>query len=505
MAPPFDDVAVLPPGDSADALLARSAQARTLVLAEEILGGLVHKPRGVTVSEAPAADATHPDVIAHRALRRAVFVDEQRVFAHDDLDDVDSDPRAIVLVARDADGTVLGGVRLGPARPGEPDLGWWTGSRLAVEAGGRRRTGVRVGATLIRAAVARAESAGVLRFEADVQAPNARLFERLGWETVAPSRTVGGIDHVRMRRPMDRIARLVDATKAPLGDLVAGMAPPGFVGDDGAPVPGTDVVAACDAILPALVERDPEWAGWCSVLVNLNDLAAMGARPVGLLDAVGGADAEAVGRVLRGLRAAAAAYGVPVLGGHTTVDVPASLAVTALGTTARPVPAGGGRVGHAVRLTADLDGAWRPGYTGRQFDTTSRRRPEDLRAMVAAIGPDAAYRPAAAKDVSMAGLVGTLGMLAEASGTGAVLDVAAVPRPDGVGVADWFTCFPGFALLSTDEPGAPLPAAGPAVGTECGELVAGRGVALRWPDGETTTAVAGPVTGLGTATERTDR
>jgi putative N-acetyltransferase (TIGR04045 family) len=496
MAPPLDDVAFLPSGDSNDAFLSRG---RGLSAAEEILGGLVRHPRDVTISEAPAADASHPDVVAHRALRRAVFVDEQRVFAHDDLDDTDTDPRAIVLVARDADGSVLGGVRLGPALPGEPDLGWWTGSRLAVDVDGRRRAGVRVGATLVRAAVARAETAGVLRFEADVQTPNRRLFERLGWETVAPSRTVGGVDHVRMRRPMDRIQRLVAATKAPLAGLVAGLAPAGFVGDDGAPVPGTDMVAACDAILPAMVERDPEWAGWCSVLVNLNDLAAMGARPVGLLDAVGGTDAGSVGRVLRGMRAAAEAYGVPVLGGHTTVDVPASLAVTALGTTSRPVPAGGGRVGHEVRLTVDLDGGWRPGYTGRQFDTTSRRRPEELRAMVGAIGPDAAYRPAAAKDVSMAGLVGTLGMLAEASGTGAVLDVAAVPRPDGVGVADWFTCFPGFALLTTDEPGAPLPAAGPAVGQACGELVEGAGVMLRWPDGATTTAVTDTVTGLGRA------
>jgi hypothetical protein len=90
-------------------------------------------------------------------------------------------------------------------------------------------------------------------------------------------------------------------------------------------------------------------------------------------------------------------------------------------------------------------------------------------------------------------------MLAEASGTGAVLDVAAVPRPAGVGVADWFTCFPGFALLTTDEPDAPLPTAGPATGAVCGELTDTAGVALRWPDGETTTAVAGPVTGLGPA------
>ncbi len=125
--------------------------------------------------------------------------------------------------------------------------------------------------------------------------------------------------------------------------------------------------------------------------------------------------------------------------------------------------------------------------------------------MVNAIGPDARYRPASAKDVSMAGLVGTLGMLAEASGTGAVLDVASVPRPDDVGVADWFTCFPGFALLTTDGAGSPLPDAGPTTGAECGALTDTPGVALRWPDGETTPAVVGPVTGLGPATghERT--
>ena len=44
------------------------------------------------------------------------------------------------------------------------------------------------------------------------------------------------------------------------------------------------------------------------------------------------------------------------------------------------------------------------------------------------LGSVALARPAAAKDVSMAGLAGTLGMLAEASGCQAVLDVAAVPR-----------------------------------------------------------------------------
>jgi selenophosphate synthetase-related protein len=107
--------------------------------------------------------------------------------------------------------------------------------------------------------------------------------------------------------------------------------------------------------------------------------------------------------------------------------------------------------------------------------------------------------PSAAKDVSMAGLVGTLGMLAEASGCGAVLDVAAVPRPEMASVGDWFSCFPGTAFLTTDDPGRVPAPAGPAITAACGELVPGSGVQLRWPDGSTTPALTGPVTGLGHA------
>jgi putative N-acetyltransferase (TIGR04045 family) len=440
---------------------------------------------------------------AYRALRREVFVREQGLYAGHDLDDRDDDPRTVVLVARDLDGSVVGGVRLGPVGDG-PDIGWWAGGRLAVAAAARRHGGV--GASLVRAACARAEAEGVLRFDATVQASKEVLFTRIGWRPVGPV-TVAGARHVLMRWPIGRIADQVAAAKAALGPLLsaftagapttgAALGGTGFVGDDGAPVPGSDVIAACDAIVPSMVERDPEWAGWCAVLVNVNDLSAMGAAPVGLLDALGARDASHAARVLAGLRRASGAYGVPVLGGHTQLGVPAALSVTALGRTRHPVTGGGGRPGHAVRLTADLGGAWRPGYRGRQWDSTSHRRAGELRALTDAV---ATARPAAAKDVSMAGIAGTLGMLAEASGCRAVLDVAAVPRPYGVSAGDWLTCFPGFAMLTADEPGAPPLPAGPAAGAECGELTHGRGVGLRWPDGQITEAVTGPVTGLGTA------
>jgi selenophosphate synthetase-related protein len=99
----------------------------------------------------------------------------------------------------------------------------------------------------------------------------------------------------------------------------------------------------------------------------------------------------------------------------------------------------------------------------------------------------------------MAGLVGTTGMLAEACGTGAVLDMAAIPRPSEVAMGEWVTAFPGFAMITADTPGREVPDAGPATSALCGQLIKGRGVSLRWPDGTITQAVQGTVTGLGKA------
>ncbi|MDQ1556930.1 MAG: hypothetical protein QOI02_1932 [Actinomycetota bacterium] len=443
------------------------------------------------------------ELAAYHRLRYEAFVDEQGLFAGSDHDHLDDDPRTVVLVAVDETGNVLGGVRIGIATP-DRDIGWWTGSRLVVARAARSKG--HIGGALVRAACAYAEQGGALRFDATVQLRNQVMFDRLGWTTVGPA-IVAGVEHAHMRWPIDRIERLANSSKAflaglldPLGAAADGPSQSfggsGFVGDDGAPIAGTDVIAACDAILPSLVERDPEWAGWCAVLVNVNDLSAMGARVVGLLDALGARDASFAARVFTGLRNGAAAWGAPILGGHTQLGVPASLAVTALGRTETPIPGGGGRLGHAVSVSVDTSGSWHPRYTGMQWDSTSHRSGEELRTMAGLV---ANASPAAAKDISMAGLVGTIGMLAEASGCGAVVEVADVPAPDGVAAADWLTCFPGFGMITADRPGESRMSS-PLVQTrECGTLTIERGVQLRWPDGLTTTALHSAVTGLGRA------
>jgi selenophosphate synthetase-related protein len=150
-----------------------------------------------------------------------------------------------------------------------------------------------------------------------------------------------------------------------------------------------------------------------------------------------------------------------------------------------------------VSVVADLAGAWRPEHAGRQWDSTTGRDAADLRRLTSTLSRSRVH---AAKDVSMAGLVGTLGMLAEASGCGAELDVAAVPRPDAARLADWLSCFPGFALVTAGGPGHHPANVAPATASTCGRLVAAPGVSLVWPDGERTVVLTGPVVGLGPAT-----
>jgi len=60
---------------------------------------------------------------------------------------------------------------------------------------------------------------------------------------------------------------------------------------------------------------------------------------------------------------------------------------------------------------------------------------------------------AAAKDVSMAGLVGSLAMLLECNRLGVTLDLDAVPVPAGVSLEQWLCCFPCFAFLLFVPPG----------------------------------------------------
>src|SRR5262252_6585108 len=69
------------------------------------------------------------------------------------------------------------------------------------------------------------------------------------------------------------------------------------VGDDCAAIPDGDgyLLLAIEGFINEFVATDPWFAGWCGVMVNISDVAAMGGRPIAVVAAVWAAsNADAV-------------------------------------------------------------------------------------------------------------------------------------------------------------------------------------------------------------------
>ena len=106
------------------------------------------------------------------------------------------------------------------------------------------------------------------------------------------------------------------------------------VGDDCAAIPDGDghLLFAIEGFLDSFVAADPYFAGYCGIMVNLSDVAAMGGRPLAVVDALWSRDSASADPILAGLSDAAALYGVPVVGGHTNTRAETgNLAVAVLG------------------------------------------------------------------------------------------------------------------------------------------------------------------------------
>jgi len=239
---------------------------------------------------------------------------------------------------------------------------------------------------------------------------------------------------------------------------LAGAAVP--VGDDCAAIPDGDghLLFAIEGFINGFVAADPWFAGWCGVMVNLSDIAAMGGRPLAVADAVWAEGESKAADILDGMRAAAAAYGVPIVGGHTNLRNPhAQLAVAVLGRAgARLLTSFDARPGDALVLAVDHRGAYREPFDNFQaaLDAPPERLRGDL-ALLAEIAERGLAR--AAKDVSQGGVPGTAIMLAESSGVAIDLDLDAIVPPPGVALERWLRTFPSYGFLLSVAPEALAP------------------------------------------------
>ena len=232
-----------------------------------------------------------------------------------------------------------------------------------------------------------------------------------------------------IRRFFDRADRSAPAVVKGIGDDCAVLAP----------TPGWQWLVSTDMLVEGrhfLSTVDPERLGHKALAVNLSDLAACGATPRAffLALALPRADAKFLEGFARGLFALADAHGIALAGGDTTAG-PLNVCITVMGEAPRGqvLLRSGARPGDELWVSGTLGDArlalevfrGTASLPGDQFAQV--RRAMELPQPRLALGQALRGLATSAIDVSD-GLAGDLGHVLKASGVGAEIDFAALPR-----------------------------------------------------------------------------
>ena len=229
---------------------------------------------------------------------------------------------------------------------------------------------------------------------------------------------------------IDRIERAVRRSGSQRGVVLG-------IGDDAALLrlrAGEDLAVSTDAVVEDVhfrfANESPRAIGRRALAAALSDLAAMGARPLGVVAALAAPPSLPLARaegITRGLVDAARRWDAPLVGGNLARAKQTALTLTVLGAVrrGRALTRSGARPGDRILVTGTLGGTAlavaRAARGGRM-----RGAPEPRLAAGLAL---ARLRGAGACIDVSDGLVADLGHLLRASRVGAVIDPTRVPRP----------------------------------------------------------------------------
>ena len=228
---------------------------------------------------------------------------------------------------------------------------------------------------------------------------------------------------------------------ASLRSLAADPAARGLVDDVAVlQVGGQTLVLTHDMMVEGvhyLPDDPPSDVAWKLVAVNLSDLAAKGARPIGLLLGYSLREGEWDEAFADGIRTALTAFAVPLLGGDTVAmprGAPRALGLTAIGAADGAVPArSGARPGQHLWVSGtigDAGAGLRLLRDGRSEPAGLIERYRNPRPRLEA-GMRLAPLVTAMMDVSD-GLLIDAARMAEASGCRAAIELDAVPLSEAL-------------------------------------------------------------------------
>lgn len=215
------------------------------------------------------------------------------------------------------------------------------------------------------------------------------------------------------------------------------------------------VVVSCDGIVENLVKSAPLLAGYYSVLVNVNDVVAKGARPLGFVSVISSSSSRIRKKVSEGIRDGLKKYGIRLLKGHLHPDASYNAVdAAAIGVARNILPSTDAKPGDSLIVAVDLIGKYNSKDWLKTFDSTTMKPSQDvlhrLNSMIEIAEKKLAH---AARDISGPGIVGTITMLCESSKAGAKIDLEKVPKPNDVSLEEWLMAYPGIGfVISTRQP-----------------------------------------------------
>ncbi|WP_414469472.1 methanogenesis marker 2 protein [Methanobacterium sp. ACI-7] len=261
--------------------------------------------------------------------------------------------------------------------------------------------------------------------------------------------SIRDFEGVTRKNPIKDITSILDDTYNIAGKTVLSF------GDDASAIDIGDeklALLAADGMWGKLMEADPYWAGYCSVLVNVNDIAAMGGKPIGMTNVLSTKDDKICREIMNGIRDGVKKFGVPMVGGHFHPDTPYNaldVSITGIVDKDDVITSAGATVGDRVIIAIDLDGEIHPKFD-LNWDTTTMKSDELVQAQIKAmnrIGKEKLVT--AGKDISNPGTLGTLGMLLETSDVGATIELEQIPRNESIEWEQWLKLYPGAGFVLT--------------------------------------------------------
>lgn len=229
-----------------------------------------------------------------------------------------------------------------------------------------------------------------------------------------------------------------------------------LLGDDAAAIPqqdGSHLLFAAEGIVSNFLNKDPWFAGYSAVMVNISDICAMGGLPIAVTDTLYTLDTNDSADIWGGMMAASNAYGVPIVGGHTCCHSKnKALSVSILGkATQNILNSFNAKTGDALLLAIDQNGSYFKEYSFWDASTTTSGAVLQERVRLPYQIANSKWS-SVAKDISMGGIIGTLLMLLDTSKKGAEIYLENITKPREVDWEKWLSSFPSYGYVFACSP-----------------------------------------------------